>query len=287
MRELLIVNYEPFHRERSQRPRNFEQFQDMVCADKKYTGKIKGIWELIQFNPKTREIIQRIWNMNAVTDQGANSMLQRAVNSSGATLPNLFNNLLITNNSGSTTLTAQIPSGTTGITSLAVNALPAAIPDGTKLILGFGGANQVVTVSNGGSAVAQGTTNIPVASFTASNTYAIGTNVVPQPQVTDNPNNAGLTANASSPLSQYSGNLSTGAFTYTPTSGTGNRTCLIQFEFDNATNGGSTTNGAYTDSWVVNVSSGATTNNYLAHEINNKMQVNDSNSILAKVTIKI
>lgn len=286
MDELLVVNFKPYHKERSQKPRTFDQFCEMVCADKKYRGQTKGIWELLQINPKTRDILKRVWNMNVVTDQGANYLLQRGVNSSSATLPGLFNNLLITNNSGSTTLTTALTANATGVTSLAVAAIPAAIPSGTTLTLGFGGSNSQNVTTNGSTA--QGATSITVNSFTVNSTgFSIGANVVPVPLVTDNPTNTNLTANATTPLSQYSGNLATGAFTYTPTSGAGNRTCLVQFEFDNSTNGGSTSNGVYTDAWVVNVASGATTNNYLAHEINNQMHVDNNNSIVAKCTIRI
>jgi len=279
MSELFFVN-DPNYWACPVKPRGYLAWTEMYEG----TGGAAGLWEVIQFNPRTREIVQRIWNPQIVTDQGANYMLQRAFNSSSASLPALFNNLLITNNSGSTTLTTALTSSS-NYTSLSVAALPAAIPSGTTLQIGFGtGTTQNVTTSG---STAQGATSITVSSFTANASYSIGAKVVPVPQVTDNPSSGTLTSNASSPLTAYSGNLSTGAFTYTPTTGTGNRTALGQFEFDNATNGGSTSNGIYTDIWAVNVSSGATTNNYLDHAINNQMTVDNSNSILAKLTIKI
>ncbi len=286
MAEILIVNHPAYYRQRSQRPRRFEQFVDLVKASREHRGKTKGIWELVQFDPKTQEIRQRLWNMNAITDNGAFQLLERGCNSSSASLPNLFNNLLITNNSGSTTLTSALTANATGITSLAVAAVPAAIPSGTTLQLGFGGSNTQNVTTNG--ATSQGATSITVNSFTVNSTgFSIGANVVPVAQTSDNPSSGTLTSNASSPLTSYSGNLATGAFTFTQGSGAGNRTDLVQFTFANATNGGSTSNGSYTDCWIVNVASGATTNNYLAHEINTAMQCNNSNSILAKVTVAI
>lgn len=281
MNEVHIVNYAPYHAA-SVKPRNFEAFCEMYETG----GKITGLWELKQWNPKTGEVIKRIWNKNVVTDQGANNILQRAINSSGATLPNLFNNLLITNNSGSTTLTTALAANATGVVSLAVAALPAAIPSGSVLQLGYGTGNtQNVTTS---ALAAQGATSISVTSFTVNSTgFTVGNAVVPVPQVTDNPTNTNLTSNATTPLSQYSGNLATGAFTFTPNTGAGNRLVQVTYTFADAANGGTTTIGNYTDAWMVNVNTGATTNNYVAHEVNTPMRCDNSNNITATVTIKI
>lgn len=262
------------------KPRGFLELCDMVETQ----GRITGIWELVQWDPKTGEIRKRVVNKNVVTDNGAINILQRAINSSSATLPNLFNNLLITNNSGSTTLTSALTANATNVTSLAVAATPAAIPSGTVLTLGYGQTSNTQTVTTNGS-TAQGATSITVNSFTVNSAgFAVGAAVVPNPAVTDNPNNAGLTSNASSPLSAYSGNLATGAFTFNATTGAGNRNVVVTFSFTNA---GGVSVGNYTDCWITNVSSGATTNNYVAHEINAPMRVDASNSINATCTIKI
>lgn len=278
MSELLLVNYADYWKS-AVKPRGFSEFCDMVETD----GRLTGIWEMMQTDVRTGRIVQRIWNKNVITDQGAISLLERACNSSGATLPNLFNNLLITNNSGSTTLTTALAANATAITSLAVAALPAAIPSGTVLTLGYGGAApQNVTTS---ALAAQGATSISVTSFTVNSTgFIIGSAVVPVPAVTDNPTNVQLTGNVSSGLTSYSGNLATGAFTFTPTSGAGNRTLIVTFQF---TNGGGTAVGNYTDAWIVNVATGATTNNYLAHEINAPMRCDTNNSVTATVTVKL
>lgn len=291
MSEILIVNHPAYHRERSQKPRNFEQFQDMVCASPEHAGKIKGIWELLQTDPKTGHVKKRLWAMNVVTDNGAVNILASAI--ANASNANPWNNILITNNSGSTTLTTALTANATGVTSLAVAAIPAAIPSGTNLQLGYGTGNTQTVTTNG--ATSQGATSITVNSFTVNATgFSIGANVVPQPNVSDNPSNAALTSNASSPLSQYSGVIAAGGFTYSNTTGAGNRSCVVTFTFKTATNGGSTTAGVYTDAWLVNVTSGASNatsglfvGNYVAHEINNQMQCNNANNLTSTVTIKI
>ena len=64
--------------------------------------------------------------------------------------------------------------------------------------------------------------------------------------------------------------------------------------FNNATNGGSCPNGSFTDAWLVNVTSAASNattglfvGNYIAHEINSQMVVNNNNSISVQITVKI
>lgn len=294
MQETHLVNSRDYWKT-SVKPRGFQEFCDMIPSD----GRIKGIWEWKQWNPKTGEVSKREWLTNVVTDHGAVNILASAI--ANAVPSAVFNNILITNNSGSTTLTTALTNGQTGVTSLAVAALPAAVPadypspinsTATQLTVGYGTAQtQTVTV---GSAASQGGTSITVSSYTSNAAYAIGTNVVPLPNVGENPSNANLTANATSPLSQYSGALSSGAFTYNATTGAGNRNCVVTFTFANSTNGGSTPNGSFTDAWLVNVSSGATNTtsgnfvgNYIAHEINTPMLCNNSNNITVTITIKI
>lgn len=281
MSELLTVNFTDYHRERSQRPRNFDQFQAMVCSSKQYQGKTKGIWEIVRSDRDGR-VLERLWNMNVVTDAGAIALLKRGCNSAGATLPNLFNQIAMTNGSGPTTLTTALTNGQSGVTSLAVAALPAAIPAttggvATQVVIGFGsGQTQTVTLSAGASA---GATSISVNSFTANAAYAIGTAVVPLPHVAEDPSS--LTGS----LVSYSGALATGAFTFTPTTGAGNRTDLVTFQFTTA---GGTSVGNYTDFWIVNTNPVAGTGQTLAHEINMPMRCDSTpNNVTATVTLKI
>jgi len=253
-------------------------------------GRITGLWRFAETDAHTGEIRKELWNKNVVTDNGAVNILASAI--ANASNANPWNDILITNNSGSTTLTTALTIGQAGVTALAVASLPAAMPSGTVLLLGYGtGQTQSVTTS---ALAIQGATSITVTSFTANAAYAIGTNVVPVPQVTDNPANAALTSNATTPLSQYSGVIVGGGFVYDATTGAGNRNVVITYIFKNATNGGTTPNGTYTDAWLVNVASGASNattglfvGNYVAHEINTPMSCNNSNNITASVTIRI
>ncbi len=283
MAEIHLIN-DPNYWKSPLKPRGYKEWVDMYEGN----GQIVGLWELVQWNPRTGEVVQRVFNKNVVTDQGAVNILQRAINSSGATLPALFNNLAITNNSGSSTLTTALTNGQTGVTSLAVAALPAAIPSGTTIQLGYGtGQTQNVVTS---ASAAQGATSITVTSFTSNAAYAIGTNVVPLPGVADNPaNSAAITANATTGLIQFSGNLATGAFTFNATTGAGNRNVVVSYTFANSVNGGTTPNGVYTDNWIVNVNASGSlaAGVYVAHEINTQMQCNNNNNITATATIKI
>lgn len=269
------------------KPRGFAEFCDMVET----RGRPVGLWELIQWDPKTGEIQTRVWNTNVITDNGAVNILASAI--ANASNANPWNNILITNNSGSTTLTSALTANATNVTSLSVAAVPAAVPSGTVLQLGYGtGTTQNVT-TNG--ATSQGATSITVNSFTVgSSGFAVGAAVVPVPQVTDNPTNAALTSNASSPLSQYSGVISAGSFIYSATTGAGNRSVTVTLTFKTAANGGSTTAGNYTDSWLVNVTSGASNattglfvGNYVAHDINVPMRVDNTNNFTANMVLKI
>jgi hypothetical protein len=205
------------------------------------------LWETVQTDAKTGRPIKRVWSKNVVTDQGAVNILTAAINN--AVPAAVFNNILITNNSASTTLTSAIAVSQTGLTSISVAALPAALPNGTTLMLGYGtGTNQNVVVNNAGG-YAQGYAGaVTVNSFNTdgSHSYAVGSAVVPVPQTTDNPSNANLTVNATTPLSSYSGNISSGGFSSgTGGGGAGNRFVTVTFVFKNSTNGGSTSNGRY------------------------------------------
>lgn len=78
-----------------------------------------------------------------------------------------------------TTLTNGLTSGN-NYTSLAVGALPFAIPSGTSLTLVNGATTQVITTS---ANAASNATSITVTSFTASATFPVGTAVMQTPAV--------------------------------------------------------------------------------------------------------
>jgi len=283
MRELL-VDYAPYHRS-SVKPQSYEEFCAMYPE-----GKLAGIWRICQSDAKTGEVQKELWTPKIVTDNGAVNILGSAIANASNASP--WNDILITNNDGSTTLTTALTNGQTGVTSLSVAAIPAAIPSGTTVQLGFGtGQIQNVVLS---SPASQGATSLTVTSFTANAAYAIGSAVVPQPTITDNPTNGNLTANATSPLSQYSGVITGGGFTYANTTGAGNRSVVVSFVFKNSTNGGSTTNGNYTSCWLVNVASGAANTttgifvgNYIDHAVNQPMTVSNVSNLTAQITIRI
>jgi hypothetical protein len=286
-REELLVDYANYHK-MSVKPRNFKDFSDMYSAQENGPA---GLWEIVQVDAKTGDAVKRVWSNRILTDQGALNILTAAINN--AVPAAVFNNIYINNNDASTTLTTALTNGQTGVTSLAVAALPAAIPTdypspanatASQAMLGFGtGQTQTVTTSS----ASQAATSITTTSFTSNAAYAIGTTVVPLPNIAENPSNANLKANQSSVLEQYSGNLSSGAFTGSATTGAGNRSMQVVFVFKNSTNGGSTSNGSYTTFWLVNVSSAAAANNYVDHLINTPMRCDNSNNISASCLIKI
>lgn len=285
----------PEYWQTSVRPRGFGELCDMVETQ----GKPVGIWCLEEWNPKTGEVTRRQINKNVVTDNGAVNILASAI--ANASNANPWNNLYINNNAGSTTLTTALTNGQTGVVSLAVAAIPAAIPLNnispatgvTQILVGYG-TGQTQTVSMNGAA-ALNATSLTTVSYTSNAVYAIGTAVVPLPNVGENPTNANLKVNQTGTVvEQYSGVIASGGFTYSATTGAGNRSVTVVFVFKNATNGGSTANGNYTDCWLVNVTSAAANTttglfvgNYIAHEINTPMRVDNSNNVTATVVIKI
>jgi len=285
-----LINIPEYWRNTRVRPRGFTELCDMVETQ----GKITGIWCWEQWNPKTGEVVKREITRNTVTDNGAIQIFQAAINN--AVPSAVFNNIYINNNSGSSTLTTAFTNGqvvTTGA-NMAVAAIPAAIPlnnitpatGATTLTLGYGtGQTQTITMN---AAATLGATALNIVGFTANAAYAIGQNVVPNPNVGENPTNTNLKVNQTGTVvEKYSGNLSAGAFTFTPTTGAGNRSVVVTFTFANSTNGGTTSNGGYSDAWLTNVSSAATTNNYVCHEINSIMTVNNSNNVTVTITLKI
>src|SRR5579859_6412414 len=188
MSELLLVTLPEYYKCQV-KPRNFQDWTEMYDAQE---YGVLGLWELKSFDARTGTVLQRIWAKNIITDNGATSALKNLWNNAGSTV-SVMNQIAVSASSGSTTLTTALTNGQTGVTSLAVAALPAAVPldypapissTATQLQLGYGtGQTQTVTV---GSAAAQAATSITVSSFTSNAAYAIGTNVVPLPNVGEN-----------------------------------------------------------------------------------------------------
>ena len=252
------------------RPRGFAEFCDMFEATK---GPL-GLWEFVLRDEKTGDT-KRIWTKNIVTDNGALGMLKNTWNNAGSVVA-IFNQIAIDANVGSSTLTTALTNGQTGIVSLAVAALPAAIPAttggvATTLTVGYGGAStQTVTVA---SAASQGATSISVNSFTSNANYAIGANVVPNVATGENP--------SSVTGAQYSGALGSGAFTFSG-AGAGNRQVVISFTYA----AGSFTAGNYTSVWTTNANpivAGATA----THLTTSPMAYGSSTSLTINITEKI
>jgi hypothetical protein len=229
-----------------------------------------GLWCLKTSDKYTGEIIKEVWTKNIVTDNGATAMLKNTWNNAGSAV-SIFNQIAISAQAGSTTLQTALTNGQTGVTSLTVAALPASIPSGTTLTIGYGtGTTQNVTTS---ALANSGATSITVTSFTANAAYAVGTNVVPVPTTSDNPSSVSG--------AQYSGGLSSGAFTFSGT-GAGNRQVVITYTF----NGGSFTAGNYTEAYTCNVNpivSGSTA----SHLITTPMALNSTTNLTVTITEKV
>jgi hypothetical protein len=249
------------------KPLDFFSFCDMFDAT---LGPL-GLWCLKVSDRLTGEVLQEIWTKNIVTDNGALAMLKNTWNSAGGAI-GIFNQIALAANAGSTTLTSALAANTANVTSLSVAALPAGIPSGTVLTLGYGGsAPQNVTTSAAASA---GATSISVNSFTVNSTgFAVGANVVPNPTTSDNP--------SSVPGAQYSGALAAGNFTFSGT-GAGNRQVVITFTF----NGSSFTAGNYTEAYTTNanpIASGSTA----THLITTPMALNTNTNVSVTINEKI
>lgn len=266
MAEILEVSLEEYWKS-AVKPRGFAEFCDMFDA---HQGPL-GLWEMKVSDRFTGEVQKRIWAKNVITDNGATAMLKNNWNNAGSAVA-IFNQIAVAANAGSTTLTSALAANTAGVTSISVAALPAAIPSGTTITLGYGGtAPQNVVTSALASA---GATSISVTSFTVNSTgFAVGANVVPVPTTSDNPSSASG--------AQYSGALASGAFTFSGT-GAGNRQVVISFTF----NGGSFTAGNYTEAWTTNANpivSGSTA----SHLITTPMPLNSTTNLTVTITEKV
>jgi len=266
MSELLLVTLPEYYKCQV-KPRNFQDWTEMYDAQE---YGVLGLWELKSFDARTGTVLQRIWAKNIITDNGATSALKNLWNNAGSTV-SVMNQIAVSASSGSTTLTTALTNGQTGVTSLAVQAIPAAIASGTVVTIGYGtGQTQNVTLSGSASL---GATSLSVTSFTANAAYAIGSNVVPVPLVTDNP--------SSVTGAQYSGALSSGAFSFSGT-GAGNRQVQIQYTFT----AGSFTTGNYTDLYTTNANPIAS-NSTASHLITVPTPLNNVTSLTATIIEKV
>ncbi len=254
----LTIAIPEYHQHRV-KPRSIQDLADMMVAEK---GPI-GLWELTRFDTRSGRELSRLWCKNIITDNGALSMLKNNWNNAGGTvLP--FNQIALAPSSGCTTLTTALVSGNV-YTTLAVNSLPAAIAAGSTITIGYG-LSTTQTVTTPGGAIL-GAVSITVTSFTANANYAIGANIVPNPNVTDNP--SAITS------AVYSGVLPGGSFVFSG-SGVGNRQVQITYTFTTAT-----TAGNYTDLWTVNTNPVSATGQTASHLIFPAQVINSNTSFQA------
>jgi hypothetical protein len=262
----LQVTLPDYHKNTQVKPQNFMDFCDMYEA---HNGPL-GLWCFTISDRYTGNVLKEIWTKNIVTDNGATAMLKNTWNNAGSAV-SIFNQIAVAAQAGSTTLQTALSNGQTGVTSLTVAALPASIPSGTTLTIGYGtGTTQNVTTS---ALANSGATSITVTSFTANAAYAVGTNVVPVPTTSDNP--------SSVTGAQYSGGLSSGAFTFSGT-GAGNRQVVITYTF----NGGSFTAGNYTEAYTTNANPIAS-NSTASHLITTPMALNSTTNLTVTITEKV
>lgn len=227
-KEELIVKCAEYHRS-SIKPRGFQEFIDM------YDGPHKCWWELKNSDKLTGKVNQRIWVPNVITDNGGISMLKNTFNNAGSAV-SIFNHVVISPNGCSTKLTAT--TGTSPITTLSVQALLAPISNGATMTLGFNGTNPTTVTINNSGGYAIGATSLTVNSFTPPINFPVGTDLVANPSVTDNPSSVSGTVD--------SGALSSGNFTFNATTGTGNRNVVIVVTFNGTTGNAGTYSEAYT-----------------------------------------
>lgn len=236
------------------RPLQFDDWVTMLPSG-------SGAWQIRQCD-KDGSVILEQWIRNKML----NAVLK---NSFAASPGNPFKYIALANGAGVTALTSALSNGQTYI-SLAVGALPAAIASGTSIIIGAG-TGQTQTVATSGSA-SVGATSISVNSFVANATYAIGSNVSPQPTANDNPSSLPGT------LSSYSAALGSGSFSYT------NNVAIGPYTFD-ISGSPAASNGTYTEAWVTNTSPVAAIYQTGIHNIFNAPMSINSGAPTLEVTI--
>lgn len=237
----LVAFPEYWERPASKRPQTLQE----VCAILLPLPGIRGIWEVTASDARTGEILERNIFKNSITDNGAGYAIGNLFASSGAAYSPM-NVMCISADAGSTALTTALTAGTPpGSATLAVSALPAAIPANTTLKLDYStGSEESCVTTAGASAAATSITGITAVgggTFTPAFSHAIGKTVVPVAAVTDNPSG---TPTGGTYLSLVSGDF--GAVTFTTGIGNRNRTITKKFP------GASTTAATYTQARLAN-----------------------------------
>lgn len=190
---------------------------------------VNGIWEIRTTDARTEEVLKVLFCRNVVTDLGAMAMLKNTIcDTGGAVDP--FKYIAIGKDAGSTKLSSGLTTAT-NYTSLPVSSLPANIPSGTHLLIGYQTAQEQEVVT---SALANaGDTSISINSYTTTSAVDNFADVVPIPLSTDNPSSVSG--------AQYQ-TLSISDIDYDAGVGPSNRIATVVKKFL----GASTTAGTYT-----------------------------------------
>src|SRR5437899_684552 len=153
-------------------------FEEVVSRSARH----QCIWQLENWDANSGELYERSCHHNVITDNGGISLLKNLWNSSGSAVA-IMSHVVVSPNGASSKLSAA--TGTSAITSLSINALPAALANGATLTLGYNGTNPTTVTLTALAALSA--TSLTVASFTPAINFPIGTAICAIPSVTDNP----------------------------------------------------------------------------------------------------
>lgn len=264
MRKLLVSIPEYLALPENERP---ESYDDVL----KLIRRPAGIWQFVQRNTQTGDIVQEQQIQNTITDNGALAMFKNTMNytAGGVAVANI---IAIDASLGIATVGAISSGGT--VTSITVTALTGpTIPSGTTLLINPGGTTNkllvsttqaitsaqtctVVSTTGPGSAIGAGS----YARY-ANDSDVVGTALSSMP-TTD-------ASTLTAPVS-YTAALPTGQFTISGT-GKGNRkmrvTTATTYTFQTTANSNTSTAtvGTYTAFWLVNTSPVTATTQTFVH----------------------
>lgn len=249
-----------------QRPQTYEDALKLI-------KRPAGIWQFVQRNAHTGEIVQELWQENTLTDNGATSMLKNTLNASSAGI-GVAKYIAIDASLGIATVGAISSGGT--VTSITITALTGpTIPSGTTLLINPGGTTNKLLVSTTQSITGAGTCTVSSTpgpgSSIAAGSYAryandkdvLGTALSSMP-TTD-------VSSLTSPVS-YTAALPSGQWTFSGT-GKGSRTMSVTtvsaytFQTTANSNPSTATVGTYTSFWLVNTSPVSSTSHTFVHGV--------------------
>lgn len=271
----------------SERPKTYEELLDII-------HRPAGIWQFVQRNAHTGEIVQEFWQENTLTDNGCLSMFKNTLNYTAGGI-GVANILAIDASLGIATVGAISSGGT--VTSITITALTGpTIPSGTTLLINPGGTTNKLLVSTTQSITGAGTctvastpgpgSSIAAGSFAryANDIDVVGTALSSMP-TTD-------VSSLTAPVS-YTAALPSSQFTITGT-GKGNRKVTVvtatNYTFQTTANSNTSTAtvGTYTSFWLVNTSPvTATTQTFVHGVLDAPLSISSSLTIDVSCTEKL